>query len=91
MSQQFDNTNRFVLFKNDRKSLDTHPDYTGTINIDGIEYFLDGWIKDGAKGKFISGKTKRKDKQAMGRLADDLRSNSPQVPVRASINDDVPF
>ena len=60
---QYDNTNRGVLFINDRKERDTQPDRTGSINIEGVEYFLDGWIKDGAKGKFLSLSVKRKDKQ----------------------------
>jgi hypothetical protein len=94
MSQQYDNTNRWVLFKNDRKTKDTHPDYSGTLNVDGVEYFLDAWVKDGAKGKFFSGSVKRKDKQAMQGLADDLRANSPQAPARgrAAVDDsDIPF
>jgi len=43
-----------VLFKNDRKEKDTHPDYTGTINIGGNEWRLSAWIKTGQKGKFMS-------------------------------------
>jgi hypothetical protein len=54
MTQQYDNSNRGVLFKNDRKETDNHPDYTGKIDIDGTEYFLSAWIKEGKKGKFMS-------------------------------------
>jgi hypothetical protein len=57
----YDNTNRWTLNKNERKEKDTHPDYKGSINVDGVDYWLDGWIKDGANGKFISGSLKRKD------------------------------
>ena len=64
MSKQFDNTNRGSLFVNDRKEKDTHPDRTGSINVDGVEYFLDGWLKTSASGKqFLSLSVKRKDKQ----------------------------
>lgn len=44
MSQQYNNENRFVLFPNNRKETDKHPDLTGTINIDGRDHFFDAWI-----------------------------------------------
>lgn len=49
------------LFKNDKKTRDTHSDYQGWLVVDGKEYWLNGWIKDGAKGKFFSGTIKPKD------------------------------
>ncbi len=61
----FDNTNRGVLFVNDRKEPGSNkPDRTGTLNVDGVEYFLDGWIKKSQAGaSFLSVSVKRKDKQ----------------------------
>jgi len=53
----YDNTNSFVLFKNDRKEKETQPDYTGKVTLeDGTEKRLAAWIKDGKNGKFMSGK-----------------------------------
>lgn len=54
MSQDYDNNMRGVLFKNDRKERDNHPDYKGSAEVDGVEYWLAAWIKDGQKGKFMS-------------------------------------
>lgn len=52
----YDNTNSFVLFKNDKKS-DKQPDYTGTLTLeDGTEKRIAAWIREGKKGKFMSGK-----------------------------------
>ena len=59
----FDNTDTFVLFINDNKATDKSADRTGTLNVGGVEYFMDGWLKQGKKGAFLSGKIKRKDKQ----------------------------
>ena len=47
----YDNTNSGALFKNTKKQKDNHPDYTGTINVDGTEYQLAAWIKTSKAGK----------------------------------------
>ena len=62
----YDNTNRGVLFKNNRKEEgDKKPEYTGSLNVGGVEYFLDAWLKTSQNGsKFMSVSVKRKDKQA---------------------------
>lgn len=52
----YDDTNTFVLFTNDKGDNPKRPDRTGKINIDGTWYKLSGWLKDGKSGKFLSGK-----------------------------------
>jgi hypothetical protein len=51
---EYDNTNSGVLFKNDKKETDKHPDYTGKVNVAGKELRLAAWLRDGRKGKFMS-------------------------------------
>ena len=52
MTEQHDGSG--ILFKNDRKTEDRHPDYTGTITVNGEQLELSAWIKQGAKAKFMS-------------------------------------
>ena len=59
----YDRTNTFVLFINDKKGNDKAPDRSGTLNVDGVDYFIDGWIKQGSKGPFLSGRIKPKEKR----------------------------
>lgn len=61
----YDNTNRGALFKNDDKQSENYPDYKGMINIDGVEYWLSGWIKTSKQGnKFMSLSVQPKQQQA---------------------------
>jgi hypothetical protein len=55
--------NSGALFKNERREKDTHPHATGTAIIDGVEYYVSAWTKDGRKGRFQSLAFKRKDAQ----------------------------
>jgi hypothetical protein len=80
----YDNTNRWTLNKNDRKDKDSHPDYKGKINVNGVEFYLDGWIKEGANGKFISGSIKE--------IGANGSAPRPQpTAFDTDLDDDVPF
>lgn len=52
------------LFKNDRKSKDTHPDLMGSAMVDGVECYLSAWRKSGAKGDFYSLSVRPKESTA---------------------------
>lgn len=58
------------LFTNDRKTTDKHPDRSGNVVVVcpgcGVttNYWLNGWLKDGARGQFLSLSLKRKEPAA---------------------------
>jgi hypothetical protein len=52
------------LFKNNRKTSDSHPNLTGEIKINGEVYWISGWTKPTKNGdKWISLSVKKKDDQ----------------------------
>lgn len=53
--------NSGALFKNNRKESETHADYNGSVRIDGHDWWINAWLKEGANGKFFSLSFKRKD------------------------------
>lgn len=85
------------LFKNDRKEKETHPDRTGTALIDGVAYYVSGWIKQGSKGQFLSLAFKRKDEQPQTitqQATAKIRKPDPITSGRSLMNDmddEIPF
>ena len=66
---QYDETNRFSLFLNDRRETETHPNNTGTLDISGVKFFINGWTpKPGSKLR-QSGSVKMMDKQDVAAIA----------------------
>ena len=62
---EYDNNNSGALFRAKDRKTDKHPEYTGTINIEGVEFYLSAWVKEKKSDgeKFFGIKAKRKDKQ----------------------------
>lgn len=61
---QYSDENRFTLFFNNEKKSERGPDWSGKLNVDGKDYFIDGWIKPTRNGgEFISGSIKPMEKQ----------------------------
>lgn len=59
------------------KKTEKHPGYSGTVNIAGILYFVDVWVKEGRDGKFLSMSFKKRDKQE-GAATLDVNDDVPQ-------------
>jgi hypothetical protein len=75
--------NSGTLFKNDKREKETHPNAKGSALIDGTEYWVSAWTKEGKAGKFQSLSFERKDaKQAKA---------APTRPSRRDDPEEVPF
>lgn len=46
--------NTGAIFKNDKKTKETHPDYKGKVNVNGKEMEIALWVKQGKNGSFFS-------------------------------------
>jgi hypothetical protein len=60
MANERDYPNSGILFKNDRKRTDKDPGFTGNGDLEcphcasRFQFFINGWLKEGRKGKFFS-------------------------------------
>lgn len=77
---KYDNSG--ALFKNDKQGNATWADYKGSITIDGEEYWLSAWIKEGKDGKFMSLAVKPKGP---------TQKLAAKAPARRTDSDDIPF
>ena len=90
MSQQYDNTNSGALFRNAKKNDgDKRPDYTGSLNVGGKDFWISAWLKTSRNGeRFMSLAVQPKEQQ-----------KSPQPTAAAGVpgfghddmNDKIPF
>jgi hypothetical protein len=82
----FDNTNRGALFRNTEKKEgdDRDRDYSGTLNVNGTEFWVSGWLQTSAKGtKYLSLAIKQKD--------DVKPKDSTKQTAKHEFNDEMPF
>lgn len=92
----YDNNMRGSLFKNQKKVSSSHPDYTGSAEIDGKEYWISGWIKEsgitsknpGTKFFSIAFKAKEEDKTAEHKAS---HPSNQKILANIDFDDDVPF
>ena len=65
----YDKENKGVLFKNKNKKTDSHPDYNGSINIDGTDYWLSAWINESQDGQKYMSLSRGDEKKPSGHEA----------------------
>lgn len=56
--------NSGVLFKSDKRDNERAPHYRGNITVNGQDYWLSAWIKEGKSGKFMGLAVSPKEPQA---------------------------
>lgn len=92
--------NTIILFENEKKTQDKHPDYTGKMHdASGKEFFVSCWVKQSAKGtEYLSGSITDADeaRAKWSKNKDDGKNEKlPQTrtvtTAGGKIDDDLPF
>ena len=80
----YDNTNSGALFANADRKTDKHPNARGTLNVEGVEYWISAWTKVSKKGeKYQSLSVQPKEQQAP--------KSAPAASEPPPFDDDIPF
>ena len=67
-----------VIFKNNHKESDNHPDYKGKgLDLEGNEIEIALWIKEGKSGKFFSGRIQPKFNKIESKPAEPAQDDLP--------------
>lgn len=87
----YDNTNTGALFRADKGDNPKRPDYRGSVNVDGRDYWLSAWIKTSKKGdKYMSLQVQAKDAQPAPK-GDPAAYASVKGAPMPDFDDQVPF
>lgn len=93
MAKEFDTTNRGSIWKNEKKETDTHPDFTGSLNVDGVEYWVSAWKRKpdaSAKAPALSFTVRAKDASTSKTQSQVPQSNEPKGDFD-DFENDLPF
>ena len=86
---EYDNTNRGQIWKNEDRKSDTHPQFKGSMNIEGVEYWVSAWTRKpdaNPKAPALTFSFKKKeDKQ------DDQIPKTDSVSAVDEFDDKIPF
>jgi hypothetical protein len=92
---QYDNTNRGSIWPNDKKETENHPDFKGSINVEGKEYWVSAWKRKpdaNPKAPSLSFSVQSKDAVVQ---AGNAVMEAPQVQQSSgfddSFSDSIPF
>jgi len=76
--------NSGILSRNKKPQSDKSGEYTGSAEIDGVDYWMSAWVRESEHGKYFKISFQKKDPQAAA-------GEESQVPVNEEQDPDVPF
>lgn len=85
---EYDNNLRGVLFKNNKRTEERQPEYTGNCEINGEEFWVSAWVKESKNGqKFFSMAYTSKEQK----VTPSVTPVTSNVTTETSVDDQIPF
>jgi hypothetical protein len=85
----YSNENRGSIWPNKKKETDKHPDFTGSLNVGGHDYWVSAWKRKpdaSPNAPSLSFQVKLKDGKPM-----DEQRQTARPSVKEEMSDDIPF
>lgn len=88
---KYDRTNSGALFKNDKQGNESRPDYKGTLNVNGQDFWISAWLKSSKAGnKYMSLSVQPKEGRGE-RKQSDAKPGGGETNGEPAFDDDIPF
>lgn len=88
----YDNTNSGMMARNENRKTDKHPEFSGSVNVEGTDYWLSAWVNEGRPGGKMEGKKyfsiKLTRKEGYSTTASAARPDAGRFD---DMEDDIPF
>ena len=88
----YDNTNSGMMARNENRKTDKHPEFSGSVNVEGTDYWLSAWVNEGRLGGKMEGKKyfsiKLSRKEGYSTTAGTARPDAGRFD---NMDDDIPF
>ncbi len=93
---EYDNTNRGAIWKNDKKTKDTQPDFKGDLDVNGVKYWVSAWRRKedaNPRSPALSFQVELKDEQPMSQRAPNKSDpiTSGRIIPNDDLDDSIPF
>ena len=89
----YDNTNSGMMMRNENRENERQPEFKGSLDVDGVQYWISAWVNTGKEGSKIEGKKYFSIKLT---AKDDHKESKPQgnkarVGFERDLDDEIPF
>lgn len=89
---EYSDENRGAIWKNDRKETERHPDFKGSLNVEGVDFWVSAWKREpdaNPRAPALRFSVQRKDDQPAAQAQEPKAEPAP--PAGDQFSDDIPF
>ena len=88
----YDNTNTGMMMRNENREHDKQPEFKGSLNVDGRDFWISAWVNTGKEGSKIEGKKYFSIKLTAKDAPKDTKpATKARVGFERDLDDEIPF